>query len=279
MPPSRLNLFALDQPPMSVPMTPTPMTARTKNSPMSRSSPTRPGPIGTTRSATRYGSRANAGAIWKIVRSAPAGTTSSFCTNFTPSATSCAQPWNIPAYIGPTRLCMCAIALCSTCPTSSGSTRNAAITTSTRSSASTSSGIGALLGRAVGGARTPLLGRGDARRAGPATRRGAGRRVVALAGLLGAGPGLGDPRGEHELLAQRVTLELLGQEQLVQREHRTGVAEVDAEHLVGLLLVPPGTREHVGQRVDDRLVARHQGAYEEVLDAAGTGLPARGLRA
>ena len=28
------------------------------------------------------------------MRSAAAGTTSSFCTNFTPSATSCAQPWN-----------------------------------------------------------------------------------------------------------------------------------------------------------------------------------------
>jgi ATP-dependent Clp protease ATP-binding subunit ClpX len=45
--------------------------------------------------------------------SAADGITSSFWTNLTPSAISCAQPWNRPAYIGPTRPCMCAITLCS----------------------------------------------------------------------------------------------------------------------------------------------------------------------
>src|SRR5262245_56215217 len=51
--------------------------------------------------------------------------TSSFCANFTPSATNCAQPWKAPAYMGPSRPCMCAITLCSACPTTSGSTRKA----------------------------------------------------------------------------------------------------------------------------------------------------------
>ena len=49
----------------------------------------------------------------EVVPSAAAGVTSSFCTNFTPSATSCAHPWNRPASIGPTRDCICASTLCS----------------------------------------------------------------------------------------------------------------------------------------------------------------------
>src|SRR3712207_2690629 len=99
MPPSRLNLFALDQPPMSVPITPTPITAITKNSPMSRSTATHVADSGMAIIATRYGSNATAGASLNTRLSAAAGTTSSFCTNLTPSATSCAQPWKAPAYI------------------------------------------------------------------------------------------------------------------------------------------------------------------------------------
>ena len=56
---------------------------------------------------------ATAGASENTPRSAASGTTSSFWTNFTPSATSCAQPWNMPASIGPRRACMCASTLCS----------------------------------------------------------------------------------------------------------------------------------------------------------------------
>ena len=44
---------------------------------------------------------ATAGASENTVRSAAAGTMSSFWMNFTPSATSCAQPWKAPASIGP----------------------------------------------------------------------------------------------------------------------------------------------------------------------------------
>src|SRR5919199_647281 len=37
---------------------------------------------------------------------------------------SCAQPWNRPAYIGPSRACMCARILCSMYPTAIGADRN-----------------------------------------------------------------------------------------------------------------------------------------------------------
>src|SRR4051794_1826060 len=76
--------------------------------------------------------RAMAGANRKTGPSAAAGVMSSFCANLTPSATNWAQPWKPPAYIGPTLDCMCAIALCSVWPTSSGSTRNAARTPNVR---------------------------------------------------------------------------------------------------------------------------------------------------
>ena len=121
-PPRRENLLAEAQPAMSEPRTPTPITASTKKMPASTTWPTAPspGPIGMARRTRRYGRRATAGASWKIRRSAPAGTMSSFCANFTPSATSWAQPWKPPAYIGPRRPCMWAITLCSVCPTTRG---------------------------------------------------------------------------------------------------------------------------------------------------------------
>ena len=68
---------------------------------------------GTTTNSAMYGTSATAGASENTHRSAAAGMMSSFCTNFTPSAISCAQPWNRPAYIGPRRACMCARTLCS----------------------------------------------------------------------------------------------------------------------------------------------------------------------
>ncbi|GES08077.1 hypothetical protein Amac_016720 [Acrocarpospora macrocephala] len=92
IPPSTEYLLPDDHPAMIDPSTPTPMTASTKNSPASRSTPYRPGPTGMTIITTRYGTSATAGAILKMARSAAAGMTSSFWTNFTPSAISCAQP-------------------------------------------------------------------------------------------------------------------------------------------------------------------------------------------
>ncbi len=86
----------------------------------------------------------------------------------------------------------------------------------------------------------PLVGVRYARGQHLAALRAAVRRTRrGLPGLLGAGPGLGDAGGEHEVLAERVALEVLGQEEVLQ----TRVAlEVDAEHLVGLALVPGGAR-------------------------------------
>jgi hypothetical protein len=89
------------------------ITASTKNRPESRSAPTMPGASGMAARAAMYGRIATIGAHSNTRRSAAAGTTLSFWMNFTPSATNCAQPWNAPAYIGPSRDCMCAITLCS----------------------------------------------------------------------------------------------------------------------------------------------------------------------
>ena len=89
------------------------IVASAKKPPTDRSWTLCRGPTGMTTSTNRYGSSATAGASSNTRRSARAGTTDSFCANFTPSATSCAQPWNPPAYIGPSRDCMWAIALCS----------------------------------------------------------------------------------------------------------------------------------------------------------------------
>ena len=60
----------------------------------------------------------------------------------------------------------------------------------------------------------PLLGVGHPRWAHPTSARR--RRVVGLAGLLRARPRLGHARCQHEVLAQRVALEAVGQEQRVE---------------------------------------------------------------
>src|SRR3954463_67997 len=181
MPPRRLYLFALAQPAMSAPSTPTPIIARAKNSPGSIETPTcPPGPTGITISTTRYGISATAGASVKIRRSAAAGTTSSFRANFPPSATSCAQPWKPPAYIGPSRPCMCAITLCSAWPTSSGSTRNATTTSNSLIAMIARSDIVAALG---GNATLTPPGRG---RSGRSVLSWLSGRDV-LRGLLGRG--------------------------------------------------------------------------------------------
>ena len=60
-----------------------------------------------------YGIIATAGASPNTQRSAALGITSSFCTNFTPSAMSCAHPCHRPAYHGPSRAWECASTLCS----------------------------------------------------------------------------------------------------------------------------------------------------------------------
>lgn len=197
---------------MREPRTPTPMTARTKNRPASMTWPTAPwpGPMGMARRTRRYGSRATAGASWKMRRSALAGTTSSFCANFTPSATSWAQPWKPPAYMGPRRPCMWAITLCSVCPTTSGSTRKTAKTTISRRATSRTSFTRRLRcrwwGRSRDGPWVPVRARssepdrGPAR--GPACRRRASGRARAhrsCGGRGGAGrvPGAPPPGRRH----------------------------------------------------------------------------------
>jgi hypothetical protein len=66
--------------------------------------------------------------------------------------------------------------------------------------------------------------------------------VVGLAGFLRAGPGLGDPGCEDEVLAEGVAFEGLREEEVVQRRV---ALEVDAEHFVGLAFVPGGARVDV----------------------------------
>src|SRR4051794_12887082 len=244
MPPSTLYLLADAHPAMIAPSTPTPITASTKNSPASRSTPTRPSPTGMTISTTRYGTRATAGAILKMVRSAAAGIRSSFWTNFTPSASSWAQPWKPPAYIGPRRDCMCAMTLCSVCPTSSGSTRNAATMTTSRMTTSRS-------------IRAPILasilgpvGRHARRRHLAAARRAAAR----LAGLLRARPHLGHPRRQNEVLAQRMPLEPVRQQQ---RDQVGMPLEDHPEHLVRLALVPVGAPVDPDRARQNRVDTRH----------------------
>src|SRR3954451_5822015 len=115
---------------------------------------------------------------------------SSFWTNLTPSATSWAHPWNPPAYIGPSRPCMCAITLCSACPTSSGSTRNATTTSNSFIAMLASSDIVAALG---GNATLTPPGRGRSGRSvlswlsGRDVLRGLRGRGVLGRGLVGRG--------------------------------------------------------------------------------------------
>src|SRR5687768_1772277 len=110
---------------------------------------------------------------------------------------------------------MCAITLCSVCPTSSGSTRNAASTHAARSTTSPASATGLTpLGSRFGNraARPPRRGGRDAGRQqlAPGRRRGVG---VRLPRFLGPRPGLGGTRGELEALAQRRALETVRQQQ------------------------------------------------------------------
>ena len=96
-----------------MPITETLDIASTKKMPTSRFSAKTVFPSGRTTRIAMYGIIATAGASENTLRSAAAGTTSSFWMNLTPSATSCAHPWNRPASIGPSRACMWASPLCS----------------------------------------------------------------------------------------------------------------------------------------------------------------------
>ena len=96
-----------------IPITETLDIASTKKMPTSRFSANTVSPRGRTTRIAMYGIIATAGASENTLRSAAAGTMSSFWMNFTPSATSCAHPWNRPASIGPSLACMCARPLCS----------------------------------------------------------------------------------------------------------------------------------------------------------------------
>jgi hypothetical protein len=84
--------------------------------------------------------------------------------------------------------------------------------------------------------------------------------VIGLPRLLRTGPGLGDTGGEDEVLAEGVALEALGKKKGVQ----AGVPlEGDAEHLVGLALVPAGSGVHGDRRRQDGCRVRDGRTDEE----------------
>src|SRR5215211_1486983 len=84
--------------------------------------------------------------------------------------------------------------------------------------------------------------------------------------FLGSRPGFGLPGQQGELLAQRVALELLGQQQLGQ----VGVAvEADPEQLGRLPLVPVGAGPQVADRRQVAAVAGHDRPDLEVVAVAG----------
>src|SRR6266536_3714847 len=90
--------------------------------------------------------------------------------------------------------------------------------------------------------------------------------TVLLPRFLGPRPGLGLPGQQGELFAQRVPLELLGQQQLGQ----VGVpVEGHAEQLGGLALVPVGARPQVVHARQVPAVARHHRAHLDVMTVAG----------
>src|SRR5215207_3029526 len=95
-----------------------------------------------------------------------------------------------------------------------------------------------------------------------------GCRLLAtlLSRFLGPRPGLGLPGQQGELLAQRVALELLGQQQLGQ----VGVAvEADAEQLGRLPLVPVGAGPQVADGRQVATIAGDHHAQLEVVAVAG----------
>src|SRR5665811_419074 len=154
--------------------------------------------------------------------------------------------------MGPTRLCMCAIVLCSIWPTTSGSMRNAPSTTRQRKMTSKMSSIGGL--------PSPILGIGNPWRTHAAPARRVCGIGVGLPRLLRTGPGLGDPCGEDEFLAEWVAFEAVGQQQRIEF-----VAEVDAEHLMRFALMPGGAGKDLSERRDARIVARDQRCDEQVV--------------
>src|SRR5690606_8785682 len=150
-------------------------------------------------------------------------------------------------------------ALCSICPTTSGSSRKAATMTASRTAMSSRSAIALpLRSRVAGpgppgrrparalGSRLAGLGRGlrpVRRHAGGQHPAAARRPVTGLARLLRPGPRLRHPRGEHEVLAERVTLEPVRQQQ---RAQVRVALEDHPEHLIRLPLVPVRAAEDTG---------------------------------
>ena len=124
-----------------------------------------------------------------------------------------------------------------------------------------------LRGRGSSGVTFTARSPGTGRRGGALRRRGrAGARSPSDSpGSFGARPRLGDPRGEHEVLAQRVALEAVRQQQRVE----LGVAvEGDAEHLGGLALVPGGAGEDARPATAPGVLARAAGAQQQRRAAA-----------
>jgi hypothetical protein len=87
-----------------------------------------------------------------------------------------------------------------------------------------------------------------------------GAAVFGLARFLGAGPGLGDPGCQDEVLAQGVALEVLREEEVVQGGM---TLEDDTEHFVRLAFVPGRSREHVHGTGQGRGLVRDGGAQQQ----------------
>ena len=179
---------------------------------------------------------------------------SSFCTNFTPSAMSCAQPWNAPAYIGR------AAPACAPSPCARSAPRSVAGSGTRRSTrdriaSSSQSGISPRHGRAAiarpgphsPGAGTPG-GRIGWRASAPASCDSPGSFAPATAwppGVASTNPlRSGWPSNSGGSSSGSVA----------------GAREADAEHLVGLALVPGRARVNVHDGVQRRRLAREPGS-------------------
>ena len=235
------------------PSRPSACRARRRRSRRARRTARRPGPAPTDvrrRAGSRPARRGTAPArrparAGRPRRSAAAGTMSSFCTNFTPSATSCAQPWNAagvhraePALHVRHHLVL-------------GLARRAAAAPGTRRARRPPGTSRPRRASLI--ARTPRRGR--ARPAGSIwRRRPVGLRVARTPPAPWRPATAWRPGPPARSPCAAGALEAVGQQQRPQPEAGAVVeaVEVDAEHLVRLALVPGRAGADVGDAGERR---------------------------
>ena len=185
-----------------------------------------------------YGIIATAGASEKTLRSAASGTTSSFWMNFTPSATSCAQPWNDAGLHRPeARLHVREHLVLHVADRERHDQEEHHDHDRLRAPA-TSQKLPDQASKMETPVVRPEQDDHSSSSSSPSTAPGQGlaSRVI-----------------KREVLAQRMALERLGQQQL----HRLRVAlEPDPEHLERLALVPVAGGPQVGDRGQHRVLVR-----------------------